>query len=77
MDLRRHEVGAGGAIRLESAGGGGWGDPLDRDPEKVLLDVREEFITADSARGDYGVVVDSKAWKVDAKATEALRREMI
>jgi N-methylhydantoinase B len=76
MDLRRHEVGAGGAIRLESAGGGGWGDPLDRDPEKVLLDVREEFITADSARGDYGVVVDSKAWKVDAKATEALRREM-
>jgi N-methylhydantoinase B len=75
-DLRRELVGAGGAIIIESAGGGGWGDPLEREPERVLTDVREEFVTIGSARADYGVVIDEAAMKVDAAATAALRQAM-
>jgi N-methylhydantoinase B/oxoprolinase/acetone carboxylase alpha subunit len=58
------------------AGGGGWGDPLDRDPEMVLTDVRNELVSAQAAARDYGVVVDSNAWCVDARATGALRAKL-
>src|SRR5580693_1766263 len=53
-DLFRHEV----------AGGGGWGDPLERDPALVLNDVRNEFVSEASAQEDYGVVLAGDA--VDA-----------
>ena len=66
----------GDVIRHEWAGGGGWGDPLERDPERVLRDVRNEYISAQSARDDYGVVIDAAAWTVDEAATEA-RREAL
>jgi N-methylhydantoinase B len=57
-------------------GGGGWGDPLERDPAAVLKDVRNEFVSAANAQMDYGVVIDTKAWTVDAAATERLRADM-
>jgi N-methylhydantoinase B len=57
-------------------GGGGWGDPLERDPKAVLKDVRNEFVSATNAEADYGVVVDTKGWTVDAAATEHRRTEM-
>ena len=57
------------------AGGGGWGDPYKRDPEAVVQDVRNELVTAEAARAEYGVVVDTKGWTVDFEATEALRAE--
>jgi N-methylhydantoinase B len=63
-DLFRHEV----------AGAGGWGDPLERDPALVLKDVRNEFVSLEAAREDYGVVIVGNA--VDLAATEALRRQM-
>ena len=63
----------GDVIRHEWAGGGGWGDPLERDPAQVLRDVRNEYVSAESARDDYGVVVDTAAWTVDEAATEARR----
>ena len=63
----------GDVIRHEWAGGGGWGDPLERDPERVLRDVRNEYVSAESARDDYGVVVDTATWTVDEAATEARR----
>ena len=63
----------GDVIRHEWAGGGGWGDPLERDPERVLRDVRNEYVSVDSARDDYGVVIDTGAWTVDTAATEARR----
>ena len=57
-------------------GGGGWGDPLERDPAAVLKDVRNEFLSAAKAEADYGVVVDTSAWTVDAAATaRAPRRD--
>jgi N-methylhydantoinase B len=57
-------------------GGGGWGDPLERDPAAVLKDVRNEFVSAAKAEMDYGVVIDTKAWVVDVAATGRLREDM-
>jgi N-methylhydantoinase B len=42
---------------VRTGGGGGWGDPLDRDPQAVREDVREELVSRESARGLYGVVL--------------------
>src|SRR5262249_1177497 len=60
------------AIRLELPGGGGIGDPRTRDPQRVLDDVRDGFITAQQARRDYGVVIDVEG-RLDLAATEHLR----
>ena len=48
----------GDVFRHELAGAGGWGDPLERDPQAVLRDLRNELIGVDTARDDYGVIVD-------------------
>ena len=56
-------------------GGGGWGDPLEREPERVEMDVREECVSRESARADYGVVLNDDL-SLDLKATRALRKEM-
>ena len=62
----------------ESSGGGGFGDPLDRDPEKVRHDVREGYVTLEKAHEIYGVIVntDTELYSVDRGATKALRAEM-
>jgi N-methylhydantoinase B len=69
----------GESLVHETAGGGGWGDPLDRDPAKVLRDVRNELVSPGAAEADYGVVMDTSAWTVDMRATQrrrdALRHE--
>ena len=61
-----------------SSGGGGFGDPLDRDTEKVRHDVREGYVTLEKARDIYGVVIktDTELFSVDIEATKALRNEM-
>ena len=64
---------SGDVFRHELAGGGGWGDPLERDPAAVLRDVRNELVSPERARRDYGVVVDTATWSVDEAATRALR----
>ena len=58
-----------------SGGGGGWGNPRNRDLEKVLNDVRNEYISLTSAERDYGVVIDPDTLTVEAAATTALRNE--
>ena len=60
-------------LRHVLAGAGGWGDPLERDPAAVLKDVRNELLSAAKAATDYGVIVDTKTWTVDAAATKAAR----
>jgi N-methylhydantoinase B len=60
------------AIRLELPGGGGFGDPRMREPERVREDVLDGLITAAQARRDYGVVVDEDG-EVDRAATERMR----
>ena len=62
--------------RLVLAGGGGYGDPLARDPERVADDVREEKLSVDYARREYGVVLDPATLAVDVEATAALRLEL-
>lgn len=57
-------------------GGCGVGNPLERDIEAVREDVRNEFVSVESARDDYGVVIDPVTFKVDEKETEKLRKEM-
>ena len=60
-------------MRIETAGGGGFGPAHERDPEAVLRDVREGKITRARAREAYGVAIESDAWAVDFAATEKLR----
>ena len=56
-----------------SGGGGDWGDPRRRDPQLVLADVRDGFVSERSAREDYGVAIHTGSWTVDEAATAALR----
>jgi N-methylhydantoinase B len=65
----------GEAIRHTQAGGGGWGDPLDRDPQVVARDVLNEKVSIAGARR-YGVVIDAVTLQVDTAGTEALRGEL-
>jgi N-methylhydantoinase B len=64
----------GDTLYFNTWGGGGWGSPLERDPEQVAIDVRRGLVSSDGARR-YGVVADSSG-KVDAAATAKLRKEM-
>ncbi|CAN5847578.1 hydantoinase B/oxoprolinase family protein [soil metagenome] len=48
---------AGEIVRIRTTGGGGWGDPLDRDPQAVLRDVVQGKVSRESAERDYGVVI--------------------
>ena len=63
----------GRTIVTRTPGGGGWGDPRTRDPQKVARDVREGFITLERARSVYAVVVDERTGEVDEAATAGLR----
>ncbi len=56
-----------------SGGGGGWGNPFRRDPQHILTDVRDGYVSEHSARENYGVVIDTENWTVDEAATTALR----
>ncbi|MEE4185718.1 MAG: hydantoinase B/oxoprolinase family protein [Gammaproteobacteria bacterium] len=67
------KVEAGDLLYFNTWGGGGWGDPLERDPELVLADVNRNLATVKGAK-DYGVVI--KRGAVDQAATKKLRAEM-
>ena len=68
-------VRAGEVIRVRTTGGGGWGDPLDRDPALVAADVRDGKVSVAAARDDYGVVLtgDPAEPEADGPATGAER----
>jgi N-methylhydantoinase B len=61
----------GDVVSFQQSGAGGYGDPALRDPELVLADVREGYVSAEAARERYGVVIEDGA--VNATATRALR----
>ncbi len=69
-------------FRYITNGGGGWGDPLLRDPERVKRDVRDEYCTIEGAKRDYGVaiigdpLIDPEELEVDYEQTNALRRAL-
>ncbi|MYK59773.1 MAG: hydantoinase B/oxoprolinase family protein [Rhodospirillaceae bacterium] len=61
-------------VVMRSSGGGGFGDPLEREPSRVLADIAEGRLSAEAARRVYGVVADTG--KIDTEATTALRAGM-
>ncbi len=63
----------GDIFRLDSPGGGGYGDPRARPAERVLADVREGLVSREAAERDYGVVVTADGQHVDEAATRARR----
>ena len=66
---------AGDRIRTVTSGGGGYGDPLDRETDRVATDVRQGFISPALAGEEYGVVCSDDG-TVDEAATDRLRGEM-
>jgi 5-oxoprolinase (ATP-hydrolysing) len=67
---------AGSTIEIAVPNSGGYGDPLERDPELVLSDVLDGFTTPELAERDYGVVIDVSAGTVDHEATQRLREQV-
>ena len=65
---------AGTVLSHRTAGGGGYGDPKERDVIAVLDDVLDEFITVDDAREIYGVIIDPATHSIDEAATAKLRQ---
>jgi N-methylhydantoinase B len=65
-------------VRVVTTGGGGWGDPLEREPDRVARDVVEGRVSTAAARDQYGVVfvADSDDGKIEEAATMRLRAEM-
>src|SRR5262245_29309155 len=70
-----HAITAGDLVVLESAGGGGFGDPLTRDPERVARDVQAGYVSCDRARLGYGVVLTADE-RVDVTATQTERARL-
>ena len=70
-----HPLSEGDAVIVRSAGGGGYGDPLDRDAGRVAADLNDGYISPAAAREIYGVVFDA-AQGIDAAATNALRQRL-
>ena len=64
---------AGDVVSLRLPGAGGYGDPLERDPDLLLADVRDGKVTLESARRDYKVVIDPQTLTIDEAATAKLR----
>jgi N-methylhydantoinase B len=67
---------SGDVYRCQLASGGGWGDPLERDPELVLQDVRNEKISVEFAAREHGVIVDPETFRIDWEGTEQLRKAL-
>jgi len=63
------------ASAFKLTGGGGFGNPLDRPPDRVLGDVRSGYVSVEAAARDYGVVVrqDGRIFTLDIQATQRLR----
>jgi N-methylhydantoinase B len=75
VNTPRYEAKEGSEVIIMSAGGGGWGDPLDRDPDMVLSDVIEGYISP-AAAAEYGVVLTPDNKAVDGTKTAELRASL-
>jgi N-methylhydantoinase B len=66
----------GDVVTMDTAGGGGYGDPLDRDPEDVASDVSDGYVSIEKAAEAYGVVIDTRTLALDLKGTIERRAAM-
>jgi N-methylhydantoinase B len=63
----------GEEVILDLPGGGGYGSPLDRDPQRVLDDVRNGHVSLQQAEACYGVIINPTTWEIDTAATARCR----
>jgi N-methylhydantoinase B len=66
----------GDVVTIDAAGGGGYGNPLEREPERVESDVMEGYVSLEKAREDYGVIINPKTLTLDEEATKQLRESL-
>jgi len=66
----------GDSATIRGGGGGGYGDPTEREPEKVREDVYQGYVSFGAARDTYGVVLDPETLAIDAAATQKRRAEI-
>ncbi len=65
----------GDRVIVTAGGGGGYGNPLERDTEKVRTDVIDGYVSVESAKKDYGVVISPENFEIDKAATQKLREK--
>jgi N-methylhydantoinase B/oxoprolinase/acetone carboxylase alpha subunit len=65
----------GDVVTIDAPGGGGYGDPKERDPELVLNDVIEGYVSLESAFNDYKVYIDPERMEIDWEKTKKMRQE--
>jgi N-methylhydantoinase B len=63
-------------VTIDAAGGGGCGNPLDREPERVARDVIQGYVTLEKAREDYGVIIHPKTLTLEEEETGKLRESL-
>jgi N-methylhydantoinase B len=71
FDLAQNDV-----LYRRNSSGGGYGDPLERDPEWVLNDVITGIVSSKAARDIYGVVLEGEALRLDHAETQTLRAKL-
>lgn len=64
-------------VIVTAGGGGGYGNPRERDTEEVRWDIINGYVSVERAQQEYGVVIDPDTFEVDDKATEALRSDLL
>ncbi len=74
--LAQVELPNNGVIRHKMAGGGGWGNPMERDPSRVLEDVIDDRVSIEAAKNEYGVIISKGENKIDLNATKVFRSKM-
>jgi N-methylhydantoinase B len=77
--IKPMEIDEGDGFTVDTAGGGGFWSPLERDPERVVADVRAGYVSIEAAKRDYGVVINQtgRRFELDAGATAELRKRMV
>ncbi|HOP85463.1 MAG TPA: hydantoinase B/oxoprolinase family protein [Syntrophorhabdaceae bacterium] len=63
----------GDVVTIDAPGGGGYGNPFERDPEMVLNDVIEGYISIESAKNDYGVIINPSTLEINWEETRKIR----
>jgi N-methylhydantoinase B len=71
----RYPLNKNDVIRLITSTGGGYGDPFKRDPKKVAMDAKNEYITLEQAKNDYGVIVNPTTFVVEGLTEDRQRRD--
>jgi N-methylhydantoinase B len=76
LPMEAIDLKAGDVVRIVLAGGGGYGDPLERDPAMVIEDVLDQKLSIEYVNREYGVIIDRVSMQVDTQATARRREEM-